>query len=271
MRDELDSPEARDLEEVIARGTEYASTALSVPLGTLAAGPLGAVAGVAVGHVLGDVGLALYRHYFSRQQRRVATAIALIARDLRQDGDSRSDRFFEAVDARGASPAGELVEHVLLAAADAYEELKLPHIAAIVSSVSRRSDLSIAEAHWITTEVQAMSWRQLTLLALFDWAPIPELERLHDPNADAPDISGIPAVLVEEIEDLGRRRLLGTLDAAGRVVRSGGTIGSLEGGLLGIPRHRWRPTDAGRLIIEIAQLDAIEDAVRQAVLKDLLG
>jgi hypothetical protein len=141
----------------------------------LIGGPIGAMGGAATGVVLTRAlrrtGLEVYdRMLVARQQVRVGATLGIAANDVDELSTSgaslRTDDFFEERDRR-RSDADELMEGVLLHAADAYQELKLRHLAAIMPALAFRSDVSTTDGHWITDLASRLTWRQLVVLAIF--------------------------------------------------------------------------------------------------------
>ena len=184
------------------------------------------------------VGMEVYdRLIVTRQQERVGATLAVITSDVRNldaDGASwREDGFFDADDGR-RSDADERSEGVLLHAADAYQEMKLRHLGAVMPALAVRPDVSPADGHWIADLASRLTWRQLVVLAIFIDPPEKELS-LRDIDQDTTG-SRIPAgTLADEVEELGDLGLLGTTNSDGEIVRSGRTIGTMDGGIWKAP------------------------------------
>jgi hypothetical protein len=92
----------------------------------------GAVAGVAITKTIRRVGVEVYdRLLIPRQQERVGTVLAVALDDAQAHAEGgqeiRDDGFFDSVEGR-RSDAEELLEGVLLQAANAYQERKLRHL-----------------------------------------------------------------------------------------------------------------------------------------------
>ncbi len=234
----------------------------------------GAAAGVVLTRALRRAGLEVYdRLLVARQQVRVAATLGIAANDvdeLSASGASlRTDGFFEEGDER-RSDADELMEGVLLHAADAYQELKLRHLAAIMPALAFRPDVSAADGHWITDLASRLTWRQLVVLAIFIDPPEEILVR-HGIEQDVTGRNQPPGTLSDEVRELGGIGLLGIKNEDGEVVRMGDTIESTGDGIWHVGMERWSLTPTGRLLSELTRLDDVPEAEHSAVLRELLG
>lgn len=233
----------------------------------------GAAAGVALTRVLHRIGLEVYdRLLVHRQQARVGAALVFAARDANElsvaGAAIRDDGFFDN-DGEKRSDAEELMEGVLLHAADAYQELKLRHLAAIVPALAARPDVPAADGYWITDLASRLTWRQLVVLAIFRDPPEQVLMH-HDIDQDVQGRQPLPGVLADEVEELAALGLIGTTNSDGDAVRVDRTIGGLEGGVWRIGMATWRLTSMGKLLADLTRLDDVPKAQRDPVLHDLL-
>jgi hypothetical protein len=272
-----DSDEDARLRSVIQSGSELVAAIGGGAVG-LIGGPIGAMGGAAAGVVLTRAlrraGLEVYdRLLVARQQVRVAATLGIAANDVNELSASgaslRTDGFFEEGDER-RSDADELMEGVLLHAADAYQELKLRHLAAIMPALAFRPDVSAADGHWITDLASRLTWRQLVVLAIFADPPEQELMR-RDIDQDINGRNVVPGTLTDEVAELGALGLLGSTNQEGETVRVGGTMAGLEGGIWKIGMAQWRLTTSGRLLAELTRLDDVPEAEHSTVLRDLVG
>ena len=135
------------LRQVVLVGMEIVGAAAGGGVG-LIGGPAGAMGGAAAGvtltRVLNRIGLEVYdRLLVHRQQARVGAALVFAAKDANElsvaGAAIRADGFFDK-DGEKRSDAEELMEGVLLHTADAYQELKLRHLAAIVPALAARPE-----------------------------------------------------------------------------------------------------------------------------------
>jgi hypothetical protein len=138
------------LRAVIENGSELTGATAGALVG-LIGGPPGAAAGAAAGFAiekaLRRIGLEVYdRLVVRRQQVRVGAALGVMEKDAAKAAAMgrapRTDRFFDEPGDGRRSHGEEILEGTLRAAADAYEERKLRHIAAIFPSVAVREDVS---------------------------------------------------------------------------------------------------------------------------------
>lgn len=243
---------------------------LGGPVGVM----LGAASGVALTRAFKRVGLEVYeRLIVSRQQQRVGAALAVVVHDtqnLAAEGASwRDDGFFDSGEGR-RSEAEELMEGVLLHAADAYQEMKLRHLAAIVPALATRPDVSAMDGHWITDLASRLTWRQLVVLAIFIDPPEEVLVR-HGIDQDVSGRSRPPGTLSDEVRELGGIGLLGIKNEDGEVVRMGDTYEGSGDGIWHVGMERWNLTSTGRLLSELTRLDDVLGAERESVLQQLLS
>ncbi|HEV2974518.1 MAG TPA: hypothetical protein VGX69_05920 [Solirubrobacteraceae bacterium] len=265
------------LRQVVLVGMEIVGAAGGGGVG-LIGGPAGAIggaaAGVAMTRVLHRIGLEVYdRLLVHRQQARVGAALVYAAKDageLSAAGAAiRNDGFFDE-DVEKRSDAEELMEGVLLHAADAYQELKLRHLAAIVPALAARPDVPAADGHWITDLAGRLTWRQLIVLAIF--RDPPEQVLMHrDIDQDVQGRQPLPGVLADEVEELATLGLIGTTSSDGETVRVDRTMGGLEGGVWQTGMATWRLTVVGQLLADLTRLDDVPKAQRERVLDDLLS
>lgn len=227
----------------------------------------GPAVGVAISKALRGVGLEVHdRLLVARQRLRVGATLGFLAADAEglaaADKPVRTDGFFDGREGE-RSDAEEVLEGVLLQAANAYQELKLRHLAAILPSVAVRSDVSAADCHWLVRLTERLTWRQLVVIAIFYDPPSEEwlLERV--------DMRAGTDSMREEVNDLAQLGLLGVLDTEENVVRSGGTWDTI-GHIWGSSMFRWRLTKQGQLLFDVARLDEISVAERDRVLQDVV-
>ncbi len=233
----------------------------------------GAAAGVAITKTIRRVGVEVYdRLLVARQQERVGTVLAVALDDAQaraaDGGKIRDDGFFDSGGCQ-RSDAEELLEGVLLQAANAYQERKLRHLGAILPSFAVRSDISAAAGHWLMRLADRLSWRQLVVLSIF-FDPPEELFVRRDLDQAESGATSLPTGLGEEVEELGAFGLLAEATDDGEVVRAGTTIRGASG-LLGLPMVLWRLAYPGRLLVEVARLDDISTAERESILNGLLA
>jgi hypothetical protein len=274
----------RRLRDIIEDGSELTGVTAGAMVG-LIGGPPGAAAGAVTGFVISKalrrIGLEVHdRLLVARQQERVGAALGVMSQDtaegLANGQGPRADGFFDAPTGGGhRSDAEEVLEGTLRAAADANEERKLRHIAAIFPYVALRTDVSSADAHWLVKIAEQLSWRQMVVLSIMSGPPTERLEaqplaeRRNSLSDEARGRRCASPALAEEVEDLGRLGLLGQRMADGEIVRAGATIMAV-GDYWNVPMADWRLTPPGRLLSRAARLSEIDQDTRELVIDMLL-
>lgn len=274
--DEPGDSDGRRLRNLIESSSDLIGAVAGGAIG-LVGGPAGSIggaaAGVAITKTVRRVGVEVYdRLLVTRQQERVGTVLAVAISDAQahaEEGEEiRNDGFFDAEEGR-RSDADELLEGVLLQAANAYQERKLRHLGAILPSLAVRPDVSPADGHWIARLADRLTWRQLVVLAIF--AEPPENRILQrDVARDVGHAVGPTDGLSQEVEELGTFGLLGVVNSKGEPSSAGSTWESAAG-MWGVPMARWRITGQGCLLVDVARLNDVATDERNAVLDDLLA
>jgi hypothetical protein len=240
-------------------------------LGTIGGPPgiaAGAFGGVAATRVIKRLGAELYARVLApRQRARAGRAFGVAAERIQERTEAgeqaRTDGFFDAEPGERA-PADELLEGVLIQAANAYQERKVPHMGALFASLAFRDDISPAHAHYLLRLANRLTYRQLTAIAYFaENAESHELIRLQTNR----DESGRPAfaeALGSELNERGDElRLLGIPQPGGMVVPSSATYGanSFESTQL----RNVTLTALGRELYEVMELSRIPEADKAAI------
>ncbi|HEX3874776.1 MAG TPA: hypothetical protein VHW26_11560 [Solirubrobacteraceae bacterium] len=258
--------EDRLASELVAAGGDFAAASVGGALG-LIGGPVGVVVGAAGGvaatRVFRRVGAQLRRRWLDpRQELRLAGAYTIAADQVKSrlaaGAQPRGDGFFESgVDDR--APAEELLEGVLRAAADAYEEKKVPFLANMYCSLVFRPDISPAYANSLIQLAAACTWRQLVILAFLGNGPA-------DLDADGNLIlDSRPMAAAREprsavwlaFDGLGSLGLIGVRQNDDSVARVGaivGTIGSFEN----FGAEKAELTSIGRDLFDLMQLRCLQ-------------
>lgn len=168
--------------QLVKAGLAIAGEVAGAGVGLLSAGPPGALVGAAAGAVLGQVAEEFGQRILGRRERARAGAVIIYAASAIMDGYKagrrlRDDGFFEARD--GRSSAEEIAEGVAMAARDAFEERKLPHIGYLYASAAFHSELDAHLCASVLRDARDLSWRQYVLLAAVhrgDRLPLPDIE-----------------------------------------------------------------------------------------------
>jgi len=242
----------------------------------LIGGPVGAMGGAAAGVMITKtmrrVSLEVYdRLVVRRQQERVAVAIAIATADAAANANAgrelRSDGFFDSTEGL-RSDAEEILEGLLLHAANAYQERKLRHLGAILPWLAVRPEISPADGHWLTLLADRLTWRQLVVLSVFHDPPT-ERFSARDVAREEGATSGPNGSIRDEVEELGTFGQLGVTNSSSEIVRASGTMGTMAT-IWGAPVSSWKLTAQGRLRVEVARLDTVPSADQGALLNELL-
>lgn len=263
-------PEDGPARELIEGGSAVVGTftggALSLVAGPLVGGPVGVV----VSRVVRRIGIEVRaRQIGPRQEERIGGVLLVAAAEINRRLEAgelpREDGFF--VEETGRSPGDELLEGVVLAAADAYEELKVPFIGRLYASLTFRPDITAEHGNALLRLVERLSYRQLACLAFFI-ARAGDLELSHfDADRELRGFPPIPAGLGLELNELGDLGLLGVESTGGAVVPAGATYGGAK--LEGVQFGNVQPLPTGSLLAELLGLAELDTSAHQTVVETL--
>lgn len=174
-----------------------------VPVGT--GGPIA----VGVASVVNEIAARLYS---PRERVRISAATAIaterVSAQLIAGLQPRSDGFFDNTESRYC-PGSELLEAVLLKARDSFEERKVRHLGIFYANLVFADYVSPQTAHLLLKQLERLSYRQLTLLAIVGSKGSLDVEALRSPNHAVPEME---ALRREEMDlhssDLGTMGLL---------------------------------------------------------------
>jgi hypothetical protein len=231
----------------------------------------GAAAGVLITRTIRLVGIDVYdRLMVRRQQQRVGAALGVALADGQADREAgrpvRDDGFFDAQDGL-RSDSEEILEGVLLHAANAYQERKIRHLGAILPSLAVRPEIPPAGGHWLTQLADRLTWRQFVILSVFANPPEERLA-LWDVDHVEGQMRG-PVTASVRRSRTGHNRLARSHEHGWRH-RSSRRNDGHNGNHMGAPMHHWKLTTQGRVFVEVTKLDAVPNSDRQAVLAALL-
>lgn len=210
----MSSP-AEESRQLVALGAELAGAAAGGAIG-LVGGPPGAiggaVAGVAITRALQRASSELMSRLLGpRQQVRVGAAFAIAASDIRtrlEEGEVPRQDWFES-DGGYRPAAEEVLEGTLLAAADSFEERKVPYLGYLYASIAFDTTLDSATAHYLIRTASALTYRQLVAIAFYARPPEDVVERW--PARVRPPEPG----LIVELDDLAQRLIIERHEAGG--------------------------------------------------------
>jgi hypothetical protein len=252
------SERARGLMET---GADNAGAATGGALG-LIGGPVGVAAGsfggVVVARALRKIGADLSERLSGRQRDRVGATYSVLGADialrLERGNAPRSDGFLDT-SGYHRSGAESLLEGTLLAAANEYEERKVPFLGHFYANLIF-SPVSAADASFLLTTVQRLTFRQVVLLAIFSNGTLrPELATMQEKLSDRR--GRLRRIVAREINDLADAGLL-TVDE-GAVGGSTNLMPLLE---------QLRLTETGRTLSALLQLRDMSEVEIREVLRD---
>lgn len=160
--------------ELLLKGTTIGGAAVGGAVGAIA-GPENTAAGAAIGAAVSEACTVvlddLAQRYLSpKEQQRVAGVAALAIDSIREKllwQRIRGDDFFDA-GANEPSPAEEVFEGVLLAAKQEHEQRKLPYLANFYANLAFMPYIKKAEANFLLSIAESMTYRQFCLLSLVE-------------------------------------------------------------------------------------------------------
>jgi hypothetical protein len=159
-------------EALLKKGSQIGGAAVGAALGSLA-GPGGTVAGAAIGAAVGEACVVVLddlaqRFLSPREEQRVGGVAALAIEGIKERrlwDEVRDDDFFVR-NGGASSPAEEIFEGVLLNAKQEHEELKLPYLANFYTNLVFSPYIQRAEANYLLTMAEALTYRQFCLMSL---------------------------------------------------------------------------------------------------------
>ena len=164
----------KDAKQLLDTGAEMVGGVTGAALGSLGGPPGvlgGGAGGVAVGRALKTIGGAIIRRRLEQRQENRAGAAFYVAHSrisarLMGGYAVREDGFFEPdATPMGRSPAEEILEGTLRAAANEHEERKVWFLGAFWGNLPFREDVSRSTANFLLHLAERLTWRQFVLLA----------------------------------------------------------------------------------------------------------
>jgi hypothetical protein len=268
MSNEAEKSEETLSIELAYGGTELAGASVGVAVGLISGPFAGAAVGVMATRLFQHVGAEVQRRWLTPRQRiRIGGAyvVAAEAIAIRLDAGEipRSDGFFEAGSA-GRPAAEELLEGVLQAAGDAYEEQKIRFLGSLYAALVFDSTVSRAAANFFIGLARSLTFRQLALMAVLwdgDAAPLEAAAEQQQPSERVHFNDEMGA----EVDEMERRGLVGRGEPGGTPKRGGATF--VDAGSL--PPSNLTLTGPGKRLYDLAALSTIKENARSEVLADL--
>jgi hypothetical protein len=258
--------------ELIEGGADLAGASIGAAVG-LIGGPELVVGGAAVGVVASRafrrMGSELQQRVLAPRQRvRVGAALAVAAEMISTRLDAgevpRSDGFFEASSA-GRPAAEEVLEGVLQAAGEAFEERKVPFLGKLYASVAFDPSVGRPQANFFIAVAERLTFRQLVLMAVVSRRDAEPLAT-SAANEVPPRQVHFGEKLGLEADDLERRGLI-TQGLPGSPPKAGARA-FVEAGSR--PVLNLSLTGPGEQLHELMGLRDVSDEARREVLLDLL-
>jgi hypothetical protein len=168
------NPDEDRARRFLESGTESAGGTTGSAIAILLPGPVGVVVGAISSAVITQVlrsglGEALERQLGEREQARVGAALLVaadqISQRLNRGEQPRQDGFFTAR-AGYRADAEEVAEGIIRAAQRVHEERKVPYLGYLIATVY--FDATISRANALLHQADALTYRQMVLLALVD-------------------------------------------------------------------------------------------------------
>lgn len=181
MRNTSEEPPDQPLTQAITLSSEITGSVAGTTLGLVLAGPGGALFGAASGPVLSatfkKVAADIQERFLSpRQKVRTGAvytyAIMKLNQNLNAGMTIRKDDFFQSTPP-DRSTAEEILEGILLAAQNDHREKKLRYYANLLANLAFQAEVDRDGANFLIKTAEAMSYRQLCILALFGYRQLP--------------------------------------------------------------------------------------------------
>lgn len=216
-----------------------ASALIGAGIGSVVAGPVGAISGALAGttveKVLRWIGTEITQRYLSpRENKRIGVvyeyAQKKIEDNLNAGKQLRQDDFFtDDIDDRSA--AHEILEATLLVAQKEYEELKLPYLANLYANINFDATIDKYMANQLIKLAENLSFRQLVIMRVIGAYQTGDFNGPPRRDSAFKTINGYDNIsIATEIYDLYRRGIVHSdsaiLGAAG-ITPSKLTIGGI--------------------------------------------
>lgn len=158
------------IEKLISLGSEITGASVGGVVGFFLAGPVGSAAGGAIGVAISQgIQEVAERTLSAREGKRVGAVIIYAEEKIREKLNSgalpRNDGFFDSQLGQ-RSPADEIIEGVLLAAKQDYEEKKLPYYANLLANIAFQANVDKITANALLKLAERLSYRQLSYISL---------------------------------------------------------------------------------------------------------
>lgn len=258
----------------VAAGGRVVGGAAGAAIG-LIGGPVLVIAGGAAGQAIGDTlasaGIEFYDRTLGRRQAaRAAGALAVATVEINrrlEAGDMPRQDFIDAGD--DESEAAEVLEGTLLAAANAYEQRKVPYIGTFYANLAFEPNVSASFANLLLQLLDRLTYGQLRVMAVLgDQTYLDELIQVGAERNEGRFHSDDDVIAdMDALENMG---LIGVGQKDGRVVPSAGTFGG-GGSWHDTTLYSARLTATGQRVHDLLGLANMPTDERDAVIRALRG
>lgn len=223
------------LRKFLESGSEIAGSVSGTAAGLIIAGPMGALAGAALGPIASKViartCLEIHDRVLGNRERvragaTAAFAIACIEERLKQGEQIRDDDFFDADTDR--SSADEILEGVMLKSRNDHQEKKARFYANILVNSSFDNKLSLGTINHALTLAERITYRQLCLLQLFSEPQPIFLRDGNYRNINPEEISNETRALIAEVYGMYQDNLILYRRKEGELMRANFNIESIH-------------------------------------------
>lgn len=160
--------QARRLSDVVDGIGSVAGGVAGAAVGQASDPATGAAVGAMLGRVLQSTGgMLVRRHLEERQEFRVGDALQVAGQRIQERlgaGATPREDWFDEVPG-GRSDAKELLEGVLLRAAETYQERKIPYLGNLYAGLAFAPEIAPDYGHLLLTVASRLTYRQLVLMA----------------------------------------------------------------------------------------------------------
>jgi hypothetical protein len=215
MNADADRADAERATDLIEGGADLAGASIGAAVGLIGGPELvvgGAAAGVIATRVFRRVGSELHQRLLGPRHRvRVGAAFAVAAETIMSRLDAgealRQDGFFDDR-AHGRPASDEVLEGVLQAAGEAFEERKVPFLGKLYASVAFDDSVDRPQANFFIAVAERLTFRQVVLLAVIASGDVIPLAT-NAAEEQPPRQLRFSEKLGLEADDLERRGLIG--------------------------------------------------------------
>lgn len=162
----------RKRKKLIKIGRNYIKTALSsrigAGVGSLLAGPVGAIGGSIVGALVQDICNQIYNNLEERERKRLG-ALTYFIMELADKKMSEGSKIRSDIDTKKVNNKKiieEILESIYFKTKNEYEEKKIYYLACFFNYLIFNEDIGIEEAHLLINLFKQLTFRQICILSI---------------------------------------------------------------------------------------------------------